>query len=439
VPRGAARAHLTWRLQGPREKSLVAHTVLIVDDSPSAGPELRALLESDGYTVLSALRAEEALDMLRNQKVDLIITEALLPGMDGFELVRQMRRTESGQQMPIIILTVRSAPEDYATSYEAGADEYFMKPMEPPKIIAATRGLITRYEAARASGMPVTAVGHGRGAVAAAMPQRSERGELVTVFSLKGGVGCSTIAVNLAVAIKVLAPSTRVGLIDLALEQGSDALLLDIVPTSTIADWAREDLTDATPYLLNQYFVQHRSGISVLSAPASPEQAETVRPDVVRKTLELAPLAFDYVVVDTPATFSEISLTALEHAQTIVLPVTPDMAALKTAVNTMRILKAVKIDEEKIRVVLNEIIPRAGLSKQQVETSLNKPPFEIPHAGPAFIDAANHGMPLVTADNAAPAARALLELARTMCEPETAEENATSRARFNLLERLRRT
>lgn len=416
----------------------MTHTVLIVDDSPTAGPELRALLESDGYTVLSALRAEEALDMLRNQKVDLVITEALLPGMDGFELVRQIRRSDDGAQLPIIILTVRSAPEDYATSYEAGADEYFMKPMEPPKILAASRGLITRYEAARASGMPTPALVQGRGP-AAAMPQRTERGDLITVFSLKGGVGTSTLAVNLAVAIKILAPSTRVGLIDLALEQGSDALLLDIVPTSTIAEWSREDITDATPYLLNQYFVQHRSGISVLSAPASPEQAETVRPDVVRKTLELAPMAFDYVVVDTPATFSEISLTALEHAQTIVLPLTPDMAALKTAVNTLRILKAVKIDESKIQFVLNEIIPRAGLSRDQVEKSLNKTPFEVPHAGPAFIDAANHGMPLVSADNPNPAAKALMDLARTMCEPEAAPVEAGAKARFNLIERLRRT
>ena len=211
------------------------------------------------------------------------------------------------------------------------------------------------------------------------------------------------------------------------------------MPTSTIAEWSREDITDATPDLLNQYFVQHRSGISVLSAPASPEQAETVRPDVVRKTLELAPMAFDYVVVDTPATFSEISLTALEHAQTIVLPLTPDMAALKTAVNTLRILKAVKIDESKIQFVLNEIIPRAGLSRDQVEKSLNKTPFEVPHAGPAFIDAANHGMPLVSADNPNPAAKALMDLARTMCEPEAAPVEAGAKARFNLIERLRRT
>jgi pilus assembly protein CpaE len=258
------------------------------------------------------------------------------------------------------------------------------------------------------------------------------------VFSLKGGVGTTTIAVNMAVAVKQLAPSTRVGLIDLSLEEGADALLLDILPTSTIVDWARENHADATPYLLNQYFVQHRTGIGLLAAPPSPEQAETVRPDLVRDTLRLAPDAFDYIVVDTASTFSESSLIALEHAQSILLPVTPDMPTLKTAVNTLRILKAVNIGDDKISVVLNEIVPRAGLTRQQVEDSLGKKVHIIPHAGPMFIEAANHGMPLVTAEQQTPVTKALVDLAKTLCEPEEIEGSAHAKAKFGVLGRLRR-
>ena len=413
----------------------MTYTVLIVDDSPTAVPELRALLEAEGYNVLTALRAEEAFDTLRNSKVDLIVSEALLPGIDGFELVRHIRRHDTWSQIPIIMLTVRSASEDYAASFEAGADEYFLKPMEPPKIIAATNGLITRYELARSSGLQLAPRG-GRPGAAAAMPTRAARGKIITIFSLKGGVGTSTIAVNLAVGIKKLAPATRVGLIDLSLEEGSDAILLDIVPTSTIYDWAREDLTNATPYLLNQYFVQHRSGISLMAAPPSPEQAETVRPDVVRQTCQLAPEAFDYIVLDTTSTFSESSLIALESAQVIILPVTPDIASLKTAVSAMRILKAVKIDPDKIRVVLNEIVPRAGLTKQQMEASLGTTATSIPHAGSLFIDALNHGMPVTGLDQPNPVSRALLDLARPLCQDDLPAEVDTSRPKSGLLKRF---
>jgi pilus assembly protein CpaE len=388
-------------------------TILIVEDSPTAGPELRMLLEQQGYNVLLALRAEEALDMLRTAPVNLIITEALLPGMDGFDLVRQIRDHEGWESLPIIMLTVRSTPEDYAAGFEAGANEYFVKPQDPPKLLAAVRGLVKRHSAGKlAHPGPQTAAQH----------QRVRQGEIITVFSLKGGVGTTTLAVNLAVAVKRLVPSSRVGLVDLAFEQGHDALLLDIVPTSTILDWARSKTGDATPQVLNQYFVQHRSGINLLAAPLAPEDAEMVRPDTVRLTLSLAQQAFDHLIVDTSSTFSETTLIALEMASAIVVPLTADMGSLKSAVATKRILTAVRIPEDKIRFVLNGIIPRAGLSKDQIETSLQMSVFQIPHAGSTFMAAANQGMPATSAQNAPPAARAIVDLARTLCEPEEVEQ-----------------
>jgi pilus assembly protein CpaE len=210
------------------------------------------------------------------------------------------------------------------------------------------------------------------------------------------------------------------------------------VPTSTIVEWAREDVADLSPFLLNQYFVQHRSGVNLLAAPASPEQAETIRPDIVRRTLELAPDAFDYIVVDTASTFSEIQLIALEMANTILLPVTPDMASLRSAVNTMRILKAVEIDQSKIKVLLNEIIPRAGLTREQMESGLGQPAFVIPHAGPLFIEGSNQGRPVVEAAPTVPASKALLELARTLCVPEGSPSDAEKAPSGNLVGRLAR-
>ncbi len=393
----------------------MAQTVLIIDDSPTAAPELRAMLEREGYHVYSALRGEEALDTLQTQKVDLIITEALLPTMDGFDLVRQIRDRPATASIPIIMLTVRSAPEDYAASFEAGANEYFLKPMEPPKIVAAIRGLLARYEMGRLERSGGRATGPG------SMPSRVDRGQVITVFSPKGGVGRTTIAVNLAIGIKQAEPTARVGIIDLSLEEGHVALLLDVVPTSTIVEWAREDLTNATPHMLNQYFVQHKSGISLLAAPLSPEQAETVRPAVVRITLQLAPQAFDYVIVDTAASFQESSLIALELSQVVLLPVTADVAAVKSAVNALRVLQAVNIKQDKVRLLHNEIVPKAGLTREQLETSLGKELIPIPHAGSAFIDAANQGVPLLMTDSPSPAARAIADLARTLCMPETAD------------------
>jgi pilus assembly protein CpaE len=154
----------------------------------------------------------------------------------------------------------------------------------------------------------------------------------------------------------------------------------------------------------------------------APEDAEMVRPDSVRLTITLSQQAFDYIVVDTASTFTESTLIALELASSIVVPLTPDMAALKSAVATKRILTAVRIPESRIRYVLNTIVPRAGLSREQIESSLQTHLYQIPHAGPLFMSAANQGMPATATDNPPAAARAIVELARTVCEPEEVGE-----------------
>lgn len=412
----------------------MANTVLIVDDSPTAVPELKMILESAEYHVLTALRAEEALETLQVSKVDAVITEALLPGIDGAEFTRRIRQNPAWADLPVIILTVRSAREDYAAGFEAGANDYFVKPVDPPKIIAAVGGGIARRQAHAHMHMPLATIT----GTEVQRPRTRDRGEIISVFSLKGGVGTTTIAVNLAVAIKKWVPSAHVGLIDLSLEEALDSLLLDVMPASTIVDWAQEDLAEATPATLTQYFIEHSSGVSLLAAPQSPEQAEIVKPSAVRRTLELAPQALDYIVVDTAASFTESTLITLEMSSRIVLPVTADMASLKSTVSTLRILKALGINPQRVTVVVNEIVPRAGLTKDQLESGLGKETTLIPHGGPAFIEAANHGHPLVDSNPRLPSSRALIDLARTLCDPEreTLEEEAAP-ASGSLLRRFR--
>jgi Flp pilus assembly CpaE family ATPase len=124
-------------------------------------------------------------------------------------------------------------------------------------------------------------------------------------------------------------------------------------------------------------------------------------------------------------------------ADTVVLPVMADMAALKAAANTMRIFKAVKIPEDRVRVILNELIPRAGLTRQQVEASLGQSVHNLPHAGSGFIDALNAGTPLVAAEPPC-RRRGPCEFARSLCEPEESQVVETKSTRANLLGKLRR-
>jgi Flp pilus assembly CpaE family ATPase len=99
------------------------------------------------------------------------------------------------------------------------------------------------------------------------------------------------------------------------------------------------------------------------------------------------------------------------------------MAAVKSVVNSMRILKAVNVRPDRVRILQNEIVPRAGLTKQQLEASLGKGLYVIPHAGASLIEASNQGTPIVTIDPPTPTAKAIIELARSLCVPEADAES----------------
>lgn len=113
-------------------------TVLLVEDNGDMRAYLTHLLHGDGWTVDAVVDAEAALEAV-DAGYDLVLCDVMLPGMDGIELVRALRRTPTTARLPIIILTARAGPESAAEGLEAGADDYIVKPFEPLELLARTR------------------------------------------------------------------------------------------------------------------------------------------------------------------------------------------------------------------------------------------------------------------------------------------------------------
>jgi two-component system, OmpR family, response regulator MprA len=120
-----------------------AARVLVVDDDPRILSMMRRVLEVDGYAVAVAPDGAEAMDILRRDDTDLVILDVMLPGSDGFEVCRMIRR-ESG--VPILMLTARDESIDKVTGLDVGADDYVVKPFNPDELLARVRALLRRLQ-----------------------------------------------------------------------------------------------------------------------------------------------------------------------------------------------------------------------------------------------------------------------------------------------------
>ncbi|MEJ2560965.1 MAG: AAA family ATPase, partial [Anaerolineae bacterium] len=175
------------------------------------------------------------------------------------------------------------------------------------------------------------------------------------VFSPKRGVGCSTVAINLANALHQ-AEGRQVALVDSSLQFGDVAVLLNLQASRTIADLAPH-IDELDQELLDHVLLAHHSGIKALLAPPRPEMADLVAPGVLNTILEKLRRLYDYIVIDTPSTLADLTLTVLDVADRIILITTPDIPAIKNAKLFFEVTEALEYPSGKTILVLNNQIP----------------------------------------------------------------------------------
>jgi pilus assembly protein CpaE len=365
--------------------------ILFVDDEEQIRKLLSTWLGRQGYEVTVASDGWEALKAVRAKAPDLMITDVNMPNMNGLELTRRLRADHRTARIPVIMLSARKQADDVLTGYAEGADEYVPKPVEMAVLGAKVEVLIRRF--ARTKGEATAKRG----------------GNVVLFVHGKGGVGCTTLAVNAAVA---LAATTiyRVTLLDLNLEFGNAPMLMDLRPRRTLADLAEnahEQLDDAT---FASYLEQDRSGVRVLAGSDVPERAELVTVPAVQQAIDHLQKQSDYVVVDAPASFSQQVLAALDVTDAAVLVTAAHLPSLKATKQALDVLEKLSFPEERTVLVVNRT-SSAGVEMDHVARFFNrKPDIVVPYTE-ASNDAADRGRPLTVLHPDSAASKAIRDLA----------------------------
>ncbi|HVD51983.1 MAG TPA: response regulator [Candidatus Udaeobacter sp.] len=370
---------------------MAGERVLFVDDEEQIRKLLSTWLTRHGYEVTVANDGWEALKAIRTKAPDLVITDVNMPNMNGLELTRRLRADHRTARIPVIMLSARKQADDVLTGYAEGADEYIPKPVEMAVLAAKVEVLIRRFATTR-------------GASAA-----KRGGNVVLFVHGKGGVGCTTLAVNAAVA---LAATTiyRVTLLDLNLEFGNAPMLMNLTSGRTLADLAEdahEQLDDAT---FGTYLEQDRSGVRVLAGSDVPERAELVTVPAVQQAIDHLQKQSDYVVIDAPASFSQQVLAALDVADAAVVVTSAHLPSLKATKQALEVLEKLSYPQERTVLVVNRT-SAAGVEMDHVARFFNrKPDIVVPYTQ-ACDDAADRGRPLTVLHPDSAASKVIRDLA----------------------------
>ncbi len=376
--------------------------VLIVDDIPETRENLRKLLffETDIEVVGAATSGEEGIAMAGELQPDVVLMDINMPGIDGITASEAIT-----QQVPfaqIIMMSVQGEADYLRRSMLAGAREFLIKPFSSDELISSIRRV---YELRRPMPAPV-------------IPDKEkeerrpeEEGKIIAVFSPKGGTGCSTVAINLAVALHQV-EATQVALVDSSLQFGDVAVLLNLRANRTIADLAPH--IDELDYeLLNNVMVDHPSGIRALLAPSRPEMADLVAPGILNAVLEKMRHLYQYIVIDTASTLSDATLTVLDAADHIVLVITPSIPAIKDAKLFFEVTEALEYPLSKTVLVLNKAGRHTNIRAEDIQNHIKYPvTSQLPLDERTATDAANQGKPYITIAKNSPLAQATVALAR---------------------------
>ncbi len=366
-------------------------SILIVEDHPALAETVGDYLEAKGYQVDFAADGVMAMQLTSTEHFDAIVLDLMLPRMNGIEVCRRLRQ-EAQNTTPILMLTARDQLDDKLKGFEVGADDYLVKPFEPAELTLRIRALLARARAARG-----------------VEEQKAPEAQFWSVFSLRGGTGRSSVAVNLAVSLAGLW-NAEVALVDMAFEMDQDAMLLNLRPKRSWSTLAETDPERVDEDVVMGHLERHECRVSVLAAPPSPVSASLITPKLIGHVLDTLSRRFPYIVLDLPPSFSETNLAVLDVSDLIFLMLTPELAGLKAARTAIDLFDSLGYAHERIQPVLNWVFPKRGLPQRNIEDALGMPMAAVlPYEQTAFVDAINSGIPLVTGN---PMLRPALEIQR---------------------------
>ncbi len=388
--------------------------ILIVDDIAETRENIRKLLqfESDVDVVGAARSGNEGIQLAQELDPDVVLMDINMPDIDGITATELVRK--KSPHIQVVILSVQNDQSYMRRAMLAGARDFLNKPPLGDELISAIRRAGEMAQAERAKGAQhlVAASASGMaGQVSSFIP--ASKGKIVTVYSPKGGTGCTTIAVNLAIALNN--EDTRTALVDANLQFGDVAIFVNEQGKNAIIELAPR-VDELEPEVVEEILINHgASGLRILSAPQRPEMAEKISADQFTKVVQYLQRMYAYVVVDTSHILSDVVLSMFDISDVIVLVTTQEIPAIKNARLFLDLLQTMGIGKERVVFVMNRYDKRIAITPERVSENLkHEVSVTIPLDEKVAITAVNRGVPFMLDNKSQPVGRGIFSLAEAV-------------------------
>lgn len=332
--------------------------VLIVDHDPDVRYQVQQLAAQAGLDVCGqAGLGTEAVALAADVRPDAILCGLKEP------VVRVQRTIESLSHnlpdVPVIAYSEVGDLEVVRKAMNAGARDFLKAPFKPDEMLVSVTAALDSEERRRLRQA-------GRGSL-------GPRGSVITVFGAKGGVGKTTVATNLGVALARHAQQATV-LVDADDSFGDTAPTLALMPSGTVTE-ALRTLDGGDGNDVEKSFSFHASGLAVLPSPESPFEWRGITGDRMQRLVQYLARRFDAVLVDTSATLSEVNVAVLEASSLVLWITTPEYASVRDALHALRAVRSIGLPEDRIRVVLNVASPEIEVRPKVIEEALARQIF----------------------------------------------------------------
>jgi len=331
--------------------------ILIVDDDLDTLRLIGIVLEREGYQVSEASNGDQAILLAKSLQPNLVLLDLMMPGMDGIEVARNLRADPHTNNILIIILTAKSDLEDKLEGFDIGADDYLTKPIQHPELVAHVKAVLKR--AGRIKKDPIRGL--------------EKPGKVISVLSAKGGLGVTTVALNLGFTIHDLF-NDSVLVSDLKPGYGRLGLDLGFFNFQTYTQLLSEDLSDIELSMIVDSVLHHESGLKLLlSSPYPRDSKYADRSEMFELIVKGLSRLSQYTVLDLPVSLSLTNQRVISLSDIVLIVLEPVPQTIFQSKMLLDDLYTMGVGKDNLSyVLLNRVVTGSQLSLSEVQDQLGE-------------------------------------------------------------------